>query len=506
MTADERLARWTAPLASPCAEPRAHPGFDAVRTEIAKLESPTGSSTDWTEVLRVGDAFLSEVGRDLIVASAVASALAHREGVDGIALGARLMTTLLADASATPARPRARSNALLAYAARAEMAIESAKDPARDALDSLDAALRDLANTSASALGADAPSLHGIRDRVRTAIGSLPATAAADPAPVFALPPPMPSPGLALAAEVPDRAEQVPAFVRRVATQLVASAALSRGSSALDPHALRLTLIALYLPITSAPETTRESRTALAAPPKLVIESLARQASSGTPDTLVRDAIGALERSRFALDVHVHLARGLEAGGATSAAAVHRHEVRGLLARLPALLDREFSDGTPFASADTRAFFAGWDPQPTLAPSSRVDSTTAIDEMRALAHAGRAGDALALGSRLRHAAASGRERFETTLAMAIIADEAHALPLAAELCAALVGDTDRHELDAWDPTLSASAIRAAVRIASKTTGGDSTARALFARLARVDARGAFELSSHVHATGPKSGR
>jgi len=58
----------------------------------------------------------------------------------------------------------------------------------------------------------------------------------------------------------------VPAFIRRAASQLVSAAALARAGSPLDPHALRLTLVALYLPITTAPETTRDARTALTAP------------------------------------------------------------------------------------------------------------------------------------------------------------------------------------------------------------------------------------------------
>src|SRR5262249_23183681 len=148
---------------------------------------------------------------------------------------------------------------------------------------------------------------------------------------VFVQPPPMPSPTVATTSEaLPDRAEQVPAFVRRTATQLIAAAALGRSASPLDADAIRMMLVALYLPITAAPETTRERRTALPAPPKLALETLKRQQATASAETLVRDALGALERSRFTLDLHVVLGGALDRAGAVRAASAHRHEIVGL--------------------------------------------------------------------------------------------------------------------------------------------------------------------------------
>ena len=508
MSIDARLARWTAPLAATREEARAHASFDIVRSETAKLESPTGGVPDWNEVFRAADTYLAEVGRDLVVGAALASALAHREGASGVMLGAMTLTKLLSDAALTPPRPRARANALSWFVQRAEVALDASKESGRTTLETLDATLVDLARAAEASLGQDAPSVSGVRERVRRALESLPLPTAASPptasAAVFAQPPP--APNAAPTDTLPDRAEQVPSFVRRSAALLVQSAGLVRAMSALDADALRLTLVALYLPITSAPDTTRDARTALTAPPKLVLESLRNQQASATPELVVRDALAALERNRFALDLHATLAHALERAGATSAANVQRHEVVGLVTRLPELTRREFADGTPFAAPETCALFESWSAPARPARPVTPDSPSISDEMHALARRGRAADALELGSRARGAVTSGRERFEVTLALATIAENARATPLANELHATLLDEIDRHALDAWDPALAATALGAHLRSLRATAPSEPMSRTLFARLARIDPKAAFEISSAPQATPTKAGR
>jgi type VI secretion system protein VasJ len=506
VSANERLARWTAPLEARV-DARAHSSFELVRTETAKLESPSGGPPDWSAVLDASDAFLTEVGRDLVVGAALASALAIREGFGGAALGASTLARLLMDPTLTPPRARARANALAWYVARTEIALDGAKDRTRSALDALDAALDELSAAATSTLGDDAPTTRSLKERVQRALASLPAPAPppSEPAPaaIFAPPPPLPSVASAPAETLPDRPEQVPAFVRRISTQLVSAAALARSVTPLDADAIRTTLVALYLPIASAPETTRDRRTALPAPPKLVLETLRKH--QGTPETLVRDALAAIERSRFALDVHLALASALDRAGAERAASAHRHEVVGLLARLPELLEREFADGTPFASAEARATFDGW-----LAPAPTPIASLAPEEsptgrIRALARQGRVADALAAGRVARDAASSVRSRFELTLSLAIVAEDARATSLAAELHLELLELMDRHALDAWDPLLAAETLRSHLRLARSATP-ETLARPLFARLARLDPAAAFEIARTNHATPAKTGR
>ncbi len=510
MTDDARLARWTAPLAAPAPEPRQHPLFELVRSEIAKLESPTAGPTDWSAVLSAADRFSTEVGRDVLVAAALASALAHREGPLGAAIGVDLLSRLVADPTVAPHRPRARSNAITSFLARLDPIVDATKDGPRAALEALEAALRGL-RAATDAWKEDAPAIGPTQDRVRRALAALPAPAALVPEPVrsvFVQPPPATTSAVTTdaATGLPDRADQVPTFVRRASTQIVSAAGLVRATSMLDPDALRWTLVALYLPITSAPETTKDARTALSAPPKLVLEGLEKRAATAPPESIVKETIGALERSRFALDLHVHLARALDRAGAGAAASIHRHEVAGLLTRLPELLDREFSDGTSFASPAARTFFMSWSAKATtseLAPSAVEPAATSVDAIDALAREGRTADALALGSQLRLGAADGRDRFVATLASVRVAEAARAVPVAVDLVAALLEEVDRHGLESWEPALAGQVLRAAIRLGN---GGDPASRALFARLSRIDARAAMELSASIHATPAKHGR
>ncbi len=504
---DARLARWTAPLAASSAEPRAHPSFEAIREETTKLDAAALAGPDWELVVRHGDEFLSSVGRDLLVGAALAAGLAHREGVAGATLGARVLSALLADATTLPPRPRARANALALFLSRAELALESSKDRSRAGLEVLRGAVDEL-EVAAATLGAEAPSLRVLREQTARILASLPAPAAEPPppplptsAPVFVMPPPAPAPVPGVLEALPDRAEQVPAFLRRTSGTLLGAAALLRAASSTDAEALRLGLVALYLPVSQVPEATQGARTALAAPPKLVLESVAKAAATAPALQAVREALSAIEKHRFALDFHVHLARALGRAEAREAAALHRREIDALLARLPTLAERQFSDGTPFASSEARAWLEP--ASRSLDPAASVPVDDPWDEVRALAREGRAADALARGAALAETGPSARDRFALRTRLAALAEELLALPLAAELYAALADDAARRGLDEWDPALVAPVLVGLLRIAP---AGDATRGPAFARLARVSPSAALAVCTRSHATPAKPGR
>ncbi|MFO0684442.1 MAG: TssA family type VI secretion system protein [Sandaracinus sp.] len=509
-TSDPRLARWTDARPPAGLELRAHPSFELVREETAKLEATTGAGPDWALVLRHGDELLSKVGRDVVVGAALASALAHREGVAGTALGARLLAALLADASALPTRARARANAMALFLGRAELVLASAKEADRGRLVALGDAL-DALESAAASLESEAPSMHALKDAAARLLAALPAPAPEvippppplpPSTPVFVLPPPAapalpPSPLEAL----PDRAEQVPSFLRRTSSALIAAAALVRGPTPLDAEALRLTLVGLYLPVAAAPEIAREGRTALAPPPRLVLDAAQKAASAAPPEQASREVIGALEKHRFALDLHLFLSRALGRAGAASAAELHRREMEGLVARLPALLERSFSDGSPFASPELRTWLAP--PSPAASDESPPAPADRWDEVAQLARTARAREALTLGSSLASAAPSARDRFALRTRLARVAEDASATPLAAELYAALAADAERLGLDEWEPALVAPVLAGLLRTAPAGAPGRAAA---FARLARVSPAAAFEVSAQPSATPAKTGR
>jgi type VI secretion system protein VasJ len=503
---DPRLTAWLAPVAAPAAEPRFHPAFETVRAETAKLDSPAGGPPDWAAVLGAGDVFLRQVGKDLVVATSLAVALAHREGARGLTTGLTLLTALLGAADTAPSRPRARANALAFFVARSECAWDG-RPPERDRalLEALAEPIAALGRCATESLGSDAPSLRGLSDRVQRAKESLPtpaATAAVTPTPeaepkaVFAAPPPLPP------SEPPAaRAESIPTQLRKNAAALAEIAGLMRASSPLDADALRVLLVALYLPMTAPPPTSRGVRTALPPPSKLTLDTIERLAADGAPDAIAKEILAALERNRLALDLHVHLSRALDRAGdaATEAKRVHAHELRGLHERLPTLVTLEFSDGTPFAAPATREMFEALAKR-TVAESVIAPSASPLETARELARDGRVAEALALASRARTEAPSARARFEATLALAGLAEQARALPLAEELHAALLRELDERQVEAWEPELAASALAAHLRLVRGTPGKESLAKTLFGRLAVVDPTAALAFAHPAHAT------
>jgi type VI secretion system protein VasJ len=513
---DARLALWLAPVATPHAEPRFHPTYETVRSETAKLDSPAAGPPDWAAVLSAGDVFLREVGKDLVVATSLAIALGHREGTRGLATGLDLVGALARAKETAPARPRARANALAFLVARGESLLDG-RPPERDraALDALSRSIEAALASASDALGADAPSFRPLVDRVQRARASLPSEVAPAPAPpppepraVFEPPPPPPTPPpLSSSETVATRPDSIPTQLRKSAAALLETALLMRAASPLDADALRVLLVALYLPMSASPPTTRGARTSLPPPPKLALDSIERSATDAAPDALVRDILSALERNRLALDLHLHLARALDRAGERGAAAksVHAHELRGLVTRLPSLSSLEFSDGSPFATPPTREMFdeLARGPAPALADAA---SPPLRETARELARDGRLPDALALASRARNEAPSGRARFEATLVLASIAEEARALPLAEELHASLLRELEERRIDAWDPDLAASALVAHLRFVRGAPGKEALAKALFGRLAVVDPTLALTFATTAHATPAKTVR
>src|SRR5688500_17441841 len=92
------------------------PAFEAVTTEMATLESPTGSPVDWARVLDQSQQILKTQSKDLRIASYLAYALYEQKELAGLCEGLVVVTGLLEQywQNLYPelTRLRARSNAL----------------------------------------------------------------------------------------------------------------------------------------------------------------------------------------------------------------------------------------------------------------------------------------------------------------------------------------------------------------------------------------------------------
>lgn len=153
------------------------PRFDAVRTEIGKLDSVAGGAIDWAKVASGCHELLTSVTKDFLLASQQVVALLELEQWTGLAVGLAVvegMYTTWWDAGFPPvARARARANALDWLVARLEidLAARAASAEHAAAVDAARASWAAIAEQAKTRLGDLAPACSGVAgmlDRVRS--------------------------------------------------------------------------------------------------------------------------------------------------------------------------------------------------------------------------------------------------------------------------------------------------------------------------------------------------
>lgn len=95
-------ADWIAPLAAPLAGDKPA-GNDAkyeleheeIREQVGRLEALSGQEVDWKRVAELARQLLSKVSKDLLVASYLARAEYEHDGLEGLARGLELLSTLM---------------------------------------------------------------------------------------------------------------------------------------------------------------------------------------------------------------------------------------------------------------------------------------------------------------------------------------------------------------------------------------------------------------------------
>ena len=241
--------------------------------------------------------------------------------------------------------------------------------------------------------------------------------------------------------------------------EAIRSTALSiLGADFTEPRAYMLLRAATWLGITQPPPA-RDRRTDIPPPPGQRLAEFAVLQSGGNPQELVV----ALERfcsgsGIFWLDgQRLSYTALLRLGG--------RHEVcarailsglAAFLARVPGVVERCFSDGTPFADPATRLWLANelksdQDQTSATFPGEAAPWNEALNEARASAVGGRLESALTRLATGASMAASGRDRFFWRLSLARLCAETGATPLALATLRHLNDLVDRHDLEAWEP-------------------------------------------------------
>ncbi|MDQ3036552.1 MAG: type VI secretion system domain-containing protein, partial [Myxococcota bacterium] len=282
---------------------------------------------------------------------------------------------------------------------------------------------------------------------------------------------PPPAPALPPPPDAPQDLSRVPQFLAHLGASLCTTAASLRTSRAHDAEGLRLLLAGLYLPVVQVPPRARERRTGLPGPATAMRADVDRFRREGDPVRLLEVATRALEKHRFWLDLHLAVSEALTAIGASALEGrdLHANEIRSLVARLPGLLDAEFSDGTPFVAAETRTWLdtlAGAPGHASSAASAESPIDLAMRDARELLRAGKTADALTRAQCAVRLATTVRERFVARIELAALALDAKVPAVALALSAELHRESITRDLAAWDAPLAARACGLYLRAAA----------------------------------------
>jgi type VI secretion system protein VasJ len=508
----EELTQRVQPLLEPisAAAPsggsaRYEPDYERILAEVGKLEAPTGGAVDWVQVATLGKKLLGSKSKDLLLASYTGFALfAPKKSLAGLLEGMVLVSeltdrfwdSLFPDGK----RQRARANAVSWFVQRVSISIgDLAPAPAdRDVVEALVPAAQRLAEVCRTRLTEGGPAFGPLMEALERLRLQLPPEAPPPPPPG---PEPAAAPGAAgtpasspatgsapvAAPALPARGADATGWLREVGAALCQAAADVRRASPADPVAYRLLRSGLWLHLTQAPPRGPDGRCPFPALPADVRAQMQALASNGKWMDLLEEAESALIQHRFQMDLHRFSAAALAGLGHTSARAALIAELGAWLRRVPEAAELSASDGSPVADAQTRAWVdlevrGGGGTAP--GSGTGTDPTAeAVGEAKSLFATGKGAEALALLQGRVQIADSGRARFRLRLELAKLCAP-NQPAVARALYAALARECTAHDLDAWEPALTAECLEGL--LSSRASGALSEEDAgYFQRLCRI---------------------
>ena len=474
--------------------------FQALEAELAKQESLTAATVDWRLVESLARSILTDQSKDILVGSYLAMALVQNQGYSGMLQGFTLLQRLSEqwwdDMFPPLKRIRGRAAAVTWLTEKASWYIES-KPPAGpdlsvvpalyEAISSLDQFLAEKMADKAPDMtslirplrqlkkAADAEVKHAEAAAVKPPL----AEAAPKPAPesneqnLDSMPaaqqkspvsePSKPqSPQTASTIQTSDISADVSSdsdankAIRKVQDALRKLSSFYGESKPAEPRRFRLSRYAMWLSIDALPPN-KEGKTQVPPPPK----DLASKAQQSLDQADFTGAIDQVEKQLAKLPYwfeghRLQVVAMEQLGGSHQAALqVVRSELRGLIERLPGLLELAYSDGTPFIDDATRF----WLTQTILVldsePSAGGNSDGALQDARQsavkLAASGKIGDAITELQSFAMHSGSKRDEYHARLALAEVlmdsGQSAAALPILDRLSSYI----EEHGLAEWEP-------------------------------------------------------
>lgn len=486
---DERIALGSLPVSGDVpAGPsmRYEPEFEAIETEVKKIDSGGLSAVNWGQVAPASVKFIGEKSKDLLVAAYGAFALFRTEKTRGLAVGLGIIDEMLAAHwdGVTPPRERARAAALEWVATRLAPEVAAIKPQNNDApaLESALASLEKISARLSEQFKTESVNFRDLLQPLRGHVSALRQVAeearrraeneakAAEAKRIAAE-----EEAARRAAEAEARAEAANA-AQGAADQALAAlgglggaaggshtemmlgalnavAQLRLREGTIDYDTIAMVVAGAMLRLSVNQEAKFDGK--IAAPPEEGVVALHSAIQSNPAERSLLAASFLLEQAPQALSIWRHLEESLLYAPAGSAAPI-RAAVRVLLDFDPSLPERVGTD------EETVAWLAAMTPK----PPQENPLVNAKAQAETLVAEGATDNALAVAMALRRGASTGRDAFAGHLLEAKIAIAAGEYEAAFSLLRPLQEISQRRDLASWDPELAATTLELTCRCIS----------------------------------------
>jgi type VI secretion system protein VasJ len=302
------------------------------------------------------------------------------------------------------------------------------------------------------------------------------------------------------AASVPSVPEDAAASRKMLAQSALTFAGMGGTENPADPWVWKASRMAAWISVKGLPPA-QGGQTMIPAPDSTIKPALLTCLSDGKLLEAARSAEEHFTGAIFWLDLQRIIAKALEGLGDDFASALEvvRGETLFLLSRLRGLEQLSFSDSTPFADPETRAWIAslnsgGGKPDPQESGDDPVGK--ALEDADSRFSKKEEAAALDLISRAIGETPDGRGRLRLRLGQMYLLCRAGRFGMASALADEILAEIDARGLETWDPSLMVKALLAG-REAFVGAGGEENvekARKLAARISRIRPSAALNLT------------
>lgn len=489
------IATLLAPIsdATPAGEEaRATDEYDLVSSEVDKLTSISAAAPiDWGLVAKHGADILATKSKDFMLAAWVSAAWMERHGIEGLKAGLELHAGLIEQYWQNGFPPlkrlRGRRNALSWWLDRAQNWLETNPPPPLEA--ATHRAIVDAATRIDQALAEndpDSPPLSAFVRQLKN-LDALPEVQEPSPGGVTdgseqegtagdTAPPPASS----TAAVAHSNAAPIPAAnfapVQGLgslddiinALQPVTEHLAHIGSAMLEinrfhPLLIEINRFAARSTILDLP-FSNGGNTALPPPPVAIADAFSTITGSGNPEGIVAFCESRIASFPFWLDLDRQSARGYGMLG-EQGAAMRKAVIKNALAfveRLPGVELLNFSDGTPFASEETRQWLA--ECRAAQGGGGEQDAFGIVhSQAQAAANDGRHDEAMQLYQSFIQGSGAGRDQFRARIALVELLLNAYGDIDPMPMAQPLIDDCNAAGLAGWEPQLVAHAWQTVVK-------------------------------------------